>query len=288
LTLKTVLRQRQVELEVIVVDDGSTDDTADTVQRLGDPRIRLLRHETPQGVSAARNHGIREARGRWLGFLDDDDLWSPHKLSSQLRAAGSSAAWVYTGDVEIDWRGRIIAGKPPLPPEVLMRRLPTWNVVPGGCSGVVATREAVDAVGGFDLGLINVADWDLWIRLARHGPPAWAPEPLVGYRSHAGQASLDVGLILRETRLLERRYGRRIEWGELHHYLAYRWLVAGNHREALKHFARAAVRGEAIPVATNLAPMVLGRFGVHLPRLGRPNPHAAWRAQAQEWLSALE
>jgi glycosyltransferase involved in cell wall biosynthesis len=222
-----------------------------------------------------RNHGIQEARGRWIAFLDDDDLWSPHKLASQLRAAGSTAPWVYTGDVEIDWQGRIIAGQPPLPPDVLMRRLPRWNVVPGGCSSVIATRDAIDRVGGFDPGLINVADWDLWIRLSRIGPPAWVPEPLMGYRSHPGQASFDVGLILQETRLLERRYGRRVERGELHHYLAYRWLVVGNRREALKRFALAAIWGEAIPVVTNLAPAVLDRLGVRLPRLGRPDPHAS-------------
>jgi glycosyltransferase involved in cell wall biosynthesis len=286
LTLKTVLWQREVELEVIVVDDGSIDDTAAAVERLRDPRIQLVQHHTPQGVSRARNHGIQEARGRWIAFLDDDNLWSPHKLASQLRAAGSTAPWVYTGDAEIDWQGRIIAGQPPLPPDVLMRRLPRWNVVPGGCSGVIATREAIDRVGGFDPGLINVADWDLWIRLSRIGPPAWVPEPLMGYRSHPGQTSLDVGLILQETRLLERRYGRRVERGELHHYLAYRWLVAGNRREALKHFARAALRGEAIPVVTNLAPMVLDRSGVRLPR-SQHDPHAAWRAQAQAWLSEL-
>src|SRR5206468_7698389 len=64
-TLRTVLWQREVDFETIVVDDGSTDDTADVVTRMADPRVRLLRHRTPQGVSAARNYGIDEARGRW-------------------------------------------------------------------------------------------------------------------------------------------------------------------------------------------------------------------------------
>ena len=87
LTLHSVLWQRGVVVVVVVVDDGSTDDTAQTVAGLADPRVRLVRHDTAQGVSAARNRGITEAHGRWVAFLDDDDLWAPDKLACQLQAA---------------------------------------------------------------------------------------------------------------------------------------------------------------------------------------------------------
>ena len=80
-TLHSVLWQRGVDLEVLVVDDGSADDTAEMVAGLADPRIRLLRHDHPQGVSAARNRGVAAASGRWLAFCDDDDLWAPDKLA---------------------------------------------------------------------------------------------------------------------------------------------------------------------------------------------------------------
>ncbi len=86
LTLRSVLWQRDVDFEVIVVDDGCTDDTPQMLRDLRDPRIRTVRHERSQGVSAARNHGIAEARGEWVAFLDDDDLWAPDKLTQQLDA----------------------------------------------------------------------------------------------------------------------------------------------------------------------------------------------------------
>ena len=111
LTLRSILGQRGVDLEVIVVDDGSTDDTAEVVAGLGDDRVRLLRHDTPQGVAAARNYGIAEAAGGWLAFCDDDDLWAPDKLARQLHAARETGrAWAYAGAVKIDADGRVVAG----------------------------------------------------------------------------------------------------------------------------------------------------------------------------------
>src|SRR6266508_5738391 len=131
LTLRSVLWQRDVELEVVVVDDGSSDDTAAMVAGLGDARVRLVRHPTALGVSAARNRGIAEARGAWVAFLDDDDLWAPDKLARQLQAArGTGRAWAYAGAVSVDHQLRIVGGAPPLPPEQVMQLLPQYNAVP--------------------------------------------------------------------------------------------------------------------------------------------------------------
>src|ERR687898_2985729 len=77
-TLGSILRQQAVDFEVIVVDDGSRDGTAEVVSWLGDARVRLLRHDRSKGVSAARNTGIAAAHGEWLAFCDDDDLWAPN------------------------------------------------------------------------------------------------------------------------------------------------------------------------------------------------------------------
>src|SRR5918993_3753166 len=120
-TLRSVLRQRDVDLEVIVVDEASTDDTARMLAAVGDPRVRSIRHQTPQGVSTARNHGAAEARGEWVAFTDDDDLWAPDKLARQLHAAQVAGRdWAYTGSVNIADDFRIIYGSPPLPPEQVM------------------------------------------------------------------------------------------------------------------------------------------------------------------------
>src|SRR4029453_10807567 len=83
-TLQSALSQRAVDFEIVVVDDGSQDDTYETVTRLDEPRVRVVRHESPKGESGARNRGIVDARGDWIAFLDDDDFWAPDKLSCQL------------------------------------------------------------------------------------------------------------------------------------------------------------------------------------------------------------
>ena len=90
--LRSALGQHDVEHEVIVVDDGSSDETPRRLEELGDPRLRILRHATRQGVSQARNTAIEAARGEWIAFLDDDDLWSPRKLRVQLDLGAATGA----------------------------------------------------------------------------------------------------------------------------------------------------------------------------------------------------
>ncbi len=289
-TLRSALWQRDIDLEIVVVDDGSTDDTAATVRSVGDPRVRLLRHDQAQGVSAARNTGIEEARGGWIAFLDDDDLWAPTKLARQLQAAEDArSAWVYAGAVKIDEAGRITGGTPPPVPREVMARLPGWSVIPGGCSGVLVERATLARAGVFDLGLVNLADWDLWIRLARIGPPAFADEPLVGYRIHSGQSSLDIGLILREAAILEEKHRMTIDRGALHHYLAHKCLLSGRRREALSHLVRAALQGEARQVLRAGWSLARGRARRRFPAIPARPPLAqiAWRQQASSWLSEL-
>src|SRR5678816_1662061 len=87
MTLRSVLHQKSVDLEVIVVDEASTDETATMLAAVTDTRLRVIRHDTPQWLAAARNHGAIEANGQWLAFIDDDDLWAPDKLVRQVEAA---------------------------------------------------------------------------------------------------------------------------------------------------------------------------------------------------------
>ena len=97
MTLRSVLRQRDVDLEVIVVDDASTDDTPRVLAALTDTRVRVIRHAMPSGVAAARNHAAAETQADWLAFIDDDDLWAPEKLLCQLQAAQQLGRdWAYT------------------------------------------------------------------------------------------------------------------------------------------------------------------------------------------------
>src|SRR3954454_11717029 len=94
-TLASVLGQEGVDLDVVVVDDGGADDAEATVARLQDVRLRVLRHDVSRGVSAARNTGLNAATSPFVAFLDDDDLWAPTKLRTQLDAIGTdpSLGW---------------------------------------------------------------------------------------------------------------------------------------------------------------------------------------------------
>ena len=102
-TLRSVLRQQQVDLEVIVVDEASTDDTPAVLAAIGDTALRVIRHDAPRWLAAARNSGAAEAQGEWLAFLDDDDLWAPDKLVRQIQAAEeANRDWVYAGSVNFE------------------------------------------------------------------------------------------------------------------------------------------------------------------------------------------
>ena len=290
-TLRSILWQRGVDFEVIVVDDGSTDGTAEMVMGLGDARIRLLRNDTPQEVAATRNRGIAEAAGAWLAFCDDDDLWAPDKLARQLQAAHQTGRnWVYTGEVRIDLRQRIVGGThPPPPPERVAVRLAHWNLVPGGSSGVIVSKAALDIAGWFDTRLRSLNDWDLWIRLARTGPPACVPSLLVGYRLHGGSASRDIGLVLAAADMLDKMEGVAVDRGDLEHYLCVLCLRSGRHRDALRHLARAARHGKIISAGNGLVWMVQERLPLPVLRGLRQwqGRYDRWRAEAQAWLDQL-
>jgi glycosyltransferase involved in cell wall biosynthesis len=290
-TLRTIVLQRDVDLEVIVVDDGSRDSgmAAQAIAEVADDRVVLVRNPVPRGVSAARNRGIATARGVWVAFCDDDDLWAPDKLALQLAAAGDSGRrWVYAGAVKVDLEQRVIGGLPPLPPEQALARLPHVNPIPGGCSGVLVSAAALGETGGFDTRLVNLADWDLWMRLAAIGPPAFVPQPLVAYRIHPRNASADANLILAEARLVDGRYGSRIDYGALYHYLAWVHLRSGRGRSSLRYYALAAAHGTLRAPAADLWWKLRQRIGVRgLDLLGerrRRAQRAEWRAAAQAWL----
>jgi glycosyltransferase involved in cell wall biosynthesis len=293
LTLRTILAQRGVDLEVVIVDDGSRDAgvAARLVADLGDDRVVLVRNDAPTGVSAARNRGIATSRGAWIAFCDDDDLWAPEKLALQLAAAReTSRRWVYCGAVKIDLRQQVIAGLPPAPPDEAMASLPRVNLIPGGCSGVLVSAAALREAGAFDPELVNLADWDLWIRLAGTGPAAAVPRPLVGYRVHQRNASADAALILAEARRVNARYGGRIDYGALYHYLAWVHLRAGRGRRSLRYYALAVAHGTVRAPVADLwwkARQRLRIQGWDLPsdRLRR-RKRAEWRAAAEAWLSA--
>ena len=108
--LATSLAQQDVELEVVIVDDGSTDETPVQLAGAIDPRVRVVRRDRSGGMAVARNAGIEVAGGEWIAFLDDDDLWAPRKLRAQIDAARAvDAGFAYAGVIAVDEQGRALA-----------------------------------------------------------------------------------------------------------------------------------------------------------------------------------
>lgn len=291
MTLRSIMRQANVRFEIVVVDDASTDDTRNVVAAFGDPRIRLIRNATPTGPSAARNRGAEEARGEWLAFVDDDDLWAPTKLARQVGLATEEGyTWVYAGAVNVDDRLRIIHGAPVPDPAAVVAALPRSNPIPAGASNVVIHRDAFEAVGGFNQHLRACEDWDLWLRLARAESPGRVPSPLVAYRMHAGNAILDVVAIAEAAKAFERLHGTTIDWGLFHRWLAHLSARGGDRQQALREFGRAALAGQAREVGWDLVDLVRG--GVQR-RLGWPRKERgrgvdeAWGDEARGWLDDL-
>jgi glycosyltransferase involved in cell wall biosynthesis len=292
LTLRSVLWQREVDLEVVVVDDGSRDDTAQVVAGLADPRLRLVRHDTAQGVSAARNRGIAQARGEWVAFLDDDDLWAPDKLAHQLQAARRSGrSWVYAGAVNVDQHLQVLDGGPPPLPVRVVGRLEHHNAVPAGASNVIVQADTLACAGPFDTGLRNNEDWDMWIRLARLGPPAWVCHPLTAYRMHpASNAFADADRMLAEAATIADRYGIPVDRAAQYRRAAWTCLRAGRRRQALGYYLGAVRVGDVISAARAVAALL--HPAPKATYLRRPLRHRAagsmrWTAEAQAWLDQL-
>jgi glycosyltransferase involved in cell wall biosynthesis len=287
-TLRSVLAQRDVDLEIIVVDDGSTDATPIVVEGFDDARLRLVRHAAPQRVSRARNLGISCATGGWVSFCDDDDVWAPDKLAEQLASARRHGCdWAYTGVVNVDGSLQPVSA-PPIPtPDEVVAQLPRFNAIPGGGSNVIVKRELLARVGSFDVELRNTEDWEMWLRLSRQGAPAVAPDRLVGYRIHDANASLDVREILNGVRRIERLHGTRVDRGLIHRWLAESCLRRGRRGEALRHWAVAAGRGNISGVLTDLEVLLRRRLGDEKRRDPDDGSRSEWASRAREWLDAL-
>jgi len=182
-TLDSVLGQTWQDLEVIVVDDGSTDGTRDIVLACGEP-VRLVEQENA-GPSPARNRGIREARGEFVAFVDSDDLWTPDKLERQMALfdADERVGLVYCRSQRIDGEGNHL-------PTTLMEKpvggvfLPLLYRNHCPTSGVVVRKACLDQCGVFPEDMVWAEDWHLWLRIARHYAFQAVQDALALHRMH--------------------------------------------------------------------------------------------------------
>jgi glycosyltransferase involved in cell wall biosynthesis len=199
-TLRSVRSQTHLNLEIIVVDDGSTDRTGSIVEShaSSDPRVTLI-SQANAGVAAARNVGWRSAHSDLIAFLDADDLWAPSKIEKQLEvmlSGGESVGLVYTWFCLIDEQNRIraeVAGRQ-IEGDVLEQAL-TLNFIGNGSSTLIRRRLLIE-IGGYDTSLRDAdaqgcEDMQLYYRIARKAHYGLVPEHLTGYRVVVNRMSSD-------------------------------------------------------------------------------------------------
>jgi len=285
--LMSALAQTGVQFEVLVVDDASTDATSEMVSRVADPRVRYVKRTVSEGVSAARNTGISEAKGRWIAFLDDDDVWSPDKLVRQVGVMETNGtAWSYAGDVAVDDELNILGGGPPPSPDEVVRLLERHDSVPAGASNVVVAAEALAAAGPFDTALTNSEDWDMWIRLARAGRLDSVSRPLVAITYHDGNASRDMDAMLRQLDVVARRYGIRIDRARHFRWAGWHALLDGRRAEATRYYARAVAAGDVASLGRIAVAIADPGFASRRKRRG--SGHDRWIAEARSWLEPVK
>lgn len=243
----SVLAQTYLNLEIMVVDDGSTDDSEATLRNYGS-RVRWISQQN-QGVAAARNLGVSQTTGEFVAFLDADDLWLPAKLEQQVKrfAADPDLGLVHCGVEEIDEAGAHLRFRDDGLEGWVAKDLILFNrgVILGGGSGLIVPRAEFEAVGGFDTLLSTSADWDLFYRLAFRRRVGFVRAPLLKYRVHGSNMHRNVRAMEHDMLIgYEKAFSsdndevralRRRCYGNLHMVLAGSFFRAGQKTDFARH-----------------------------------------------------
>jgi glycosyltransferase involved in cell wall biosynthesis len=185
--IDSVLLQTERDLELIIVDDASTDETSELLNEFvkTDARIKVIKNKVALGGGGARNAGIFASKGKWVAFLDDDDEWFKNKLSLQLEKINLSPSAVacscdYEHNYPFGLKKKFV-----LPHRITLNELYYANSL-GGASMCLCSRNILVSIQGFDTKLKSGQDWDLWVRLRAQGQVVVCNRPLVRYMDHSG------------------------------------------------------------------------------------------------------
>lgn len=252
--IDSALAQDHQPVEVLVVDDGSKDNTREVCEAYGES-IRYLWKENG-GLSSARNAGIEAAKFPWIGFLDADDRWDPRFLSTAMscrRELGEKFVVIAAGTALMDRDGRDIG-------------LSRWHAETGreycskdillasrfSPSAVVASREVLLAAGLFDCSLTSSEDRDMWIRCASKGRIWYHGKPLLTYRMHASSMSKNaLRMMANNRRVIEKAFGQSIGadlitrskvWSFYHFQAAWMYYESGHRFQAIASMLRSFLR----------------------------------------------
>jgi glycosyltransferase involved in cell wall biosynthesis len=237
-TIASVLKQTYKNWEILVIDDGSQDATLEVLREINDPRLNVFSYPNA-GQAVSRNRGIELARGEYIAFLDADDLWTPDKLETQLKALQENpqAAVAYSWTDYIDESGQFVqSGRHITINGDVYAALLVNNFLENG-SNVLIRQQALTEVGGFEASLPPAEDWDLWLRLAKCYHFVAVPAPQVLYRVSPTSSSSNLAKQeIQCLRVIDRAFARapnslqylkRHSLANLYKYLAWKALDSG-------------------------------------------------------------
>lgn len=288
-TVQSVFEQTMQDFEIIIVDDGSKDNTVEAAQSIEDSRVKVI-SQPNGGASSARNTGIKVAEGEYVAFLDADDLWMPHKLERQLAVltgekdvnAVQSGVYYVNNDLEVLSICPCFESK-----DVLLETLLFQNL-PGLMSTLIVKRSVFEKIGYLDTNLVILEDWELAIRLSRDCNLKSVEEPLALYRQFPGNRSKNLSIHIKPGYIvLDRLFKdaslpvhikkrKKLIYSTFYTMLCGGAFNAGKYGESFKWGAKALINH----------PLVLG-YVLSLP-LRRLQRNSSRRSVPQEYESAVK
>ncbi len=211
--IQSVLDQTFQDLELIVIDDCSTDETAQVVKSFSDARIKYFRHEKNKGEAGGRNTGLQKAMGEYIGYLDDDDEWLPEKLELQVASLNQSpfeVGAVHCGRMDVDVEtGKVLNVRVYPESGDLFSRLLKENFLT--LSSVLLRTKCFAQVGEFDCSIPYGLDYDMWLRISQKFQFECINQPLIKYGIHKNALSKNLGLQIRGYEAWLEKYDRFIK-----------------------------------------------------------------------------